>query len=89
VVLHSSTGVFSIREGDWKLILGKSSGGFTRYDPPEDSPSGQLYHLTDDPAERNNLYRGRPEVVQKLASLLRRYQDEGRSAPFRNAAHFD
>jgi arylsulfatase A-like enzyme len=82
VVLHSNTGVFSIREGEWKLILGKSSGGFTRYDPPEDAPEGQLYNLADDPSEWNNLYRSRPEVVQKLVSLLRRYKSEGRSAPF-------
>ncbi|MFG0252542.1 MAG: arylsulfatase, partial [Phycisphaerales bacterium JB038] len=30
IVHHSGDGMFAIRQGDWKLILGRGSGGFTK-----------------------------------------------------------
>jgi arylsulfatase A-like enzyme len=71
LIHHSGNGVFAIRQGDWKLILGKGSGGFTRFKPAADAPAGQLYHLGDDPAEQINLYSGKPEIVEKLSQLLK------------------
>jgi arylsulfatase A-like enzyme len=71
LIHHSGNGVFAIRQGDWKLILGKGSGGFTRYKAPADAPAGQLYHLGDDPAEQINLYSEKPEIVEKLTQLLK------------------
>ena len=70
LVHHSGNGVFAIREGRWKLILGKSSGGFTKWSPPEDAPPGQLYDLRSDPAETTNLYREHPDVVERLTQRL-------------------
>lgn len=81
LVHHSGGGVFAIRAGRWKLILGRSSGGFTKYTPPADAPAGQLYDLHADPGEMNNLYRERPEVVEDLESRLEALQQSGRSAP--------
>ncbi|MDR3638001.1 MAG: arylsulfatase [Isosphaeraceae bacterium] len=84
-VHHTLTGMFAIRQGDWKLILGRGSGGFTL---PQDVPSkpgepaGQLYHLKDDPKETNDLYTQRPEIVTRLTTLLETYQRTGRSAPW-------
>ena len=71
--------MFAIRQGQWKLILGRSSGGFTRYTPPKNAPAGQLYHLKNDPSEQKNLYNDQPEMVKKLSELLQSYQKQGRT----------
>ena len=84
IVHHSGDGMFAIRQGAWKLILGRGSGGFTpprRLEPEPGEPLGQLYNLADDPAEQNNLYADEPAVVARLTALLERYQAEGRSRP--------
>ena len=84
VVHHSGGGMFAIRQGPWKLILGLGSGGFSRpgrIKPKPGGPAGQLYNLADDPSEKNNLYQGHPEIVQRLSALLKKYQQDGRSAP--------
>ncbi len=73
VVHHSSRGVFAIREGDWKLVEGLGSGGFTRpavVEPEPGGPKGQLYNLADDPSETTNLYLERPDVVEHLTRIL-------------------
>ena len=82
LVHHSVNGTFAIRQGDWKLIVGRGSGGFTPprvIKPKPGEPEGQLYNLADDPAERKNLYQKRPEVVARLTALLEKYKTEGRS----------
>ena len=79
---HSSEGMFAIRKGDWKLIEGRGSGGFSlpRFvEPGPGEPAGQLYNLTNDPQETQNLYLEHPEIVQELSDLLGTYRDEGRS----------
>jgi len=79
LIHHSLHGTFSIRQGPWKLILGRGSGGFSGYTPPKDAPPGQLYHLDEDPSESKNLYRERPEVVERLRSQLEEYREQGRT----------
>jgi arylsulfatase A-like enzyme len=84
LVHHSGHGVFSIREGPWKLILETlGSGGWPppRGSRPESGTPGQLYHLGQDPQERDNLWDEHPEVIERLTALLERYKREGRSAP--------
>lgn len=84
VVHHSEDGMFSIRQGDWKLCQGLGSGGFSRprrLDPGPGEPHGQLFHLTGDAEETKNLYAEQPEVVKRLSALLEKYQKEGRSRP--------
>ena len=81
-VHHSLSGVFCIRQGDWKLIAGLGSGGFTNPKTIKPKPGeafGQLYNLADDPAESNNLYLERPQIVARLTTLLEKYKTEGRS----------
>ncbi len=70
LIHHAGHGMFAIREGNWKLILGRGSGGFTAYTPPDDAPDGQLYNLADDPQEQRNVYRQHPEIVARLTALL-------------------
>jgi arylsulfatase A-like enzyme len=84
VVHHSGAGHFSIRKGDWKLHLGRGSGGFSEprsYTPAPGEPQGELFNLAEDPAEANNLYLERPEVVKSLAALLEKYKRQGHSRP--------
>ena len=83
VVHHSGGGLFAIRQGDWKLIDGLGSGGFSAphtEKPKLGGPKGQLYNLAKDPAEKDNVYNSEPEVVKRLAALLARYRQEGHSA---------
>ncbi len=82
IVHHSLDGMFAIRRGNWKLILGRGSGGFTaprRYVPEIGEPAGQLYDLSEDPSETTNLYLDYPELVNDLSELLERYMKAGRS----------
>ncbi len=83
VVHHSQQGVFAIRKGGWKLILGDGSGGFS---PPRgtvlrpDQPKRmQLYLLSEDPRERRNLATARPGVRAELLAALLRVMERGRS----------
>jgi len=43
----------------------------------ENAPPGQLYNLADDPAESTNLYRDRPELVEKMDALLKKIRGRG------------
>lgn len=82
-VHHSLRGLFAIRKGDWKLILGSGSGGFSQprgeiVEPGADGPM-QLYLLSEDPGERRNLVNDFPERKQELLDELMRLQAAGRS----------
>jgi len=74
IVHHSVDGMYAIRQGPWKWIEGLGSGGFTapRRIKAEGGPSGQLYHLHDDPAEQVNLASSHPEVVEMMQAELDR-----------------
>lgn len=81
-VHHSLSGMFAIRKGDWKLVQGLGSGGFTKINTKADKEAGiegQLYNLNDDPKEQNNLWKDKPELVAELTALLEKYKAEGRS----------
>ena len=87
IVHHSLSGMFSIRQGRWKLILGRGSGGFTaprQIKPKPGEPQGQLYDLDADPGEQNNLWAEHPQIVQRLTTLLDRYKEQGHSRPVRS-----
>jgi arylsulfatase A len=84
IVHHSSQGHFSIRQGPWKLNLGRGSGGFTppvEYKPKPGEPEGELFNMADDFAETKNLYKEKPEIVARLTELLEKYKQQGYSRP--------
>ncbi len=73
LINHSNAGVFALRKGDWKLILSDRSGGFSDGKNPNGygiKTAGQLYNLTDDPGEKNNLYAEYPDIVEELTNEL-------------------
>ena len=79
----------SIRQGQWKLLDHRGSGGndyqrnpvLRPYALPDVAPEapGQLYDLVADPGEKFNLYEQHPEIVMRLRSLLKEAKDRGRS----------
>jgi arylsulfatase A len=88
LVHHSVNGMFSIREGDWKLCLGKGHGHWPyaplnveagEKPPKESDPDGQLFNIKDDPYEKKNVYRKHPDVVKRLTKLMKKLQRDGRS----------
>jgi arylsulfatase A len=85
----------SIRNGPWKFLDHKGSGGnnyaregewgmkpYALKDTDPDAP-GQLYNLATDPGERTNLYSKHPEIVKALKAQLDAFKASGRSAPSR------
>lgn len=77
-VHHSLWGTFAIRQGPWKMIPRRGSGGFTRPREidhvKEGGPIGQLYHLYNDPSETTNLWNNHPEIVERLSTQLSNIQ---------------
>ncbi len=85
VVHHSIDGNFAIRQGQWKLELCSSSGGWSAPKPGSKEaqalPPVQLYDMSKDVAERANEYSQHPEIVSRLTKLLEKYVADGRSTP--------
>lgn len=82
VMQAGSAATMTIRSGDWKLITGLGSGGFSkpnRVKSAPGGPDGQLYNLANDLGETNNLYAQHPETVRKLTAEMKRIVDGGRS----------
>jgi len=80
-ILRSGRGMWAIRQGRWKLILGSGGGGFSdRGKRHNGGPKGQLYDLAADIGERKNLYSERPDLVARLTALLERARKSQRTA---------
>jgi len=50
-------------------------------EPAPGGPKGQLYDMVKDPAELNNLYQKRADIVDSLSTLLQKYKDQGHTRP--------
>jgi len=84
LVHHSGEGMFSLRRGPWKCIMGLGSGGFSQpktADPEPGGPEGQLYHMVDDLRETGNQWLERQDVVGELRETLEAWQVQGYSRP--------
>ena len=79
--------MLALRQGDWKLIAGKGSGGWTRVKTRGKDPVGQLYNLAVDSGEMDNRYDLEPEIVTRMTALLHKYRAEGRSRPAHRPKH--
>ncbi|MEK7706822.1 MAG: arylsulfatase, partial [Verrucomicrobiota bacterium] len=77
-VNQSMQGLLAVRNGKWKLIFGRGSGGWTK---GRDEKPGQLYNLADDLGETRNLYAEKPAVVAELTALMNKLISDGRSTP--------
>jgi arylsulfatase A-like enzyme len=90
LLTQSFRGEFQIRQGKWKYLDHKGSGGNNydrgtrkKYALNETAPDapGQLYDLEKDPGETTNLYFTEAPRRKQLKKLLERLKSSGRSAP--------
>ncbi len=72
LVCDSFTGMMAIRSGHWKLIQGQHGGGARTENQPydQDLPPVQLYDLSNDIGEENNVSMQHPAKVSELTKLL-------------------
>ena len=77
-IIQSISGMTSVRKGEWKLIAGSGSGGWTK---GRDEYPGQLYNLAEDLGEKNNLFAEHPAKVGELTVLFKQLVESGRSTP--------
>jgi arylsulfatase A len=74
VIHHSANGIFSLRDGRWKMVFGSGSGG-------REKPVGEafekpyyLFDLAEDPGETQNVIDRHPDIAalltEKLESIL-------------------
>ena len=78
----SAASMMMIRSGDWKLINGLGSGGFSQpssIKPKPGEPAVQLYNLCTDPAEATNLAAIHPDKVKELLTAMEANLKGGRS----------
>lgn len=73
----SSSGVPSLRNGDWKYIAAPGSGGWGK--GGDQTQPLQLYDLSNDVGEAKNLAAAEPDRVVQMQSLLERLITDGRS----------
>ena len=90
LLTQSFRGEFQIRQGNWKYLDHKGSGGndyskgiLEKYALTESDPDapGQLYDLATDPGETTNLFSTELAKRQQLQALLEQLKESGRSAP--------
>ena len=90
MLTQSFRGEFQLRQGAWKYLNHKGSGGnnygngmLKEYALAEHEPeaSGQLYNLTTDPGETTNLFFKQKQKREELQRLLEELKTSGRSAP--------
>jgi arylsulfatase A-like enzyme len=90
LLTQSFRGEFQIRQGNWKYLDHKGSGGnnynngiLKQYALPETEPEapGQLYDLATDPGETTNLFFKEEAKRQQMQALLSKLKESGRSAP--------
>ena len=79
VIHHSSQGMFSLREGKWKMVFGSGSGGRQK---PVGKPFEEPYFLFDlenDPSETKNVIAQFPKMAEHLTEKLNALMNNGRS----------
>ena len=79
VIHHSVSGMFAIRDGDWKLVAGNGSGGREAPRGKPDEGPFQLFNLKDDLSEKKNVADQHPDVVERLTKRLMELREAGRS----------
>lgn len=79
VIIHASIqGMFAIRQGDWKYIACKNSGGWSQ---GGDNKPAQLYHMKKAVDEQANLIDSMPEKAKALRALLEKSVTDGFTVP--------
>ncbi|MEM9480989.1 MAG: arylsulfatase [Verrucomicrobiota bacterium] len=80
---------YAIRQGPWLLIdtvngyeSGRNKHWETRHNYPADNDAGfELFHLENDPGQRNDVAADHPGRVAAMQELLKKIREQGFSAP--------
>lgn len=83
-VHHSINGSFAIRKGAYKLCFCPDSGGWSEPKPNRTTDADahlQLFDLSKDLKETNNIASDHPELVTEMAKLMEETIARGRSTP--------
>ncbi|MFP6902026.1 MAG: sulfatase/phosphatase domain-containing protein, partial [Verrucomicrobiia bacterium] len=78
VVHHSAGGMFAIREGDWKLVLGNGSGGRQK---PRGKSFGRPYFLANMKThsdEQKNFAPKESKTVERLETAFQKIHENER-----------
>ena len=67
MIHHSAGGMFAIREGDWKLVLGNGSGG---RQAPKGKPFGKPYFLANMKTDSDETEKLRAESESETVERL-------------------
>lgn len=70
LIHHSIDGMFSLRQGKWKYVAGKGSGGWSNDESTTKDLPAQLYDMEADPSETRNVIGENPAIAQRLKTLL-------------------
>lgn len=84
IVHNTQPNGYAVRDGKWLLVAAKT-GAVTRVPPwfdqenryPSNDQPGELYDLSTDLAQRNNLYARQPEKVAELQARLAAIRAKG------------
>jgi len=79
MIHHSASGQFAIRDGNWKLNLGRGNQG--NKPAPDAAGPYELYNLKEDPSETKNVYGENKEMAGRLRDKLTALIQNGRSTP--------
>lgn len=71
----------ALRVGDWKVLSYASAKPHKRLTYAKGEGKYELYHLVDDPAEKNNLVKKHPEKLKELLEQLEAIKAAGHSRP--------
>lgn len=66
----------ALRQGDWKLVKGPDGTGVKGMADKATTDGAQLYNLTEDIGEKNNLAEQNPEKVKELAAAWNKLNAE-------------
>ena len=76
VINHSASGMFAIRRGPWKLVLGNGSGGREQPKGKAFEKPYELYHLGDDPGESRNSIEKEAGIAKELEAEFEKIAGE-------------
>ncbi len=78
VIHHSSAGMFAIRDGQWKLVLGNGSGGRAQPKGKVDQKPYALFNMLRDKEEQHDVVSQYPDVAKRLeAAAMSIRENEG------------
>ncbi len=72
VIHHSSAGMFAVRDGRWKLVLGNGSGGRAKPSGKPFEAPYQLFDVSTDIGETKNVLGQHPEIMKRLVDEFKK-----------------